>query len=133
MTVPSLGAVLMSRNVVPCILCHIITVNHRSIRNTFVVCPMMRYERRPNHRSRCCTGAANRRIQDAQPLWLLVYQDPPDYWGKVIARLVIKQPTSYVLVADTLAELHAVPPPGLERMNRCACDAPELVEVGLAP
>ena len=61
-----------------------------------------------------------------------IWRDPPDYWGKVIARLVIEQPTPYVLVADSLAELRALLPAGLERTNRRPCDAPELVEVWLA-
>jgi hypothetical protein len=62
-----------------------------------------------------------------------IWRDPPDYWGKVIARLVLKQPTSYVLVADTLTELQVMLPTGLERTNRRPCDAPELVEVWLGP
>ena len=60
-----------------------------------------------------------------------VYQDAPDYPGKVIARLVTDKPTPYVLVADTLAELQAMLPRRLERSDRRACDAPELVEVWL--
>ena len=62
-----------------------------------------------------------------------VWRDAPDYPGKVIARLVTDGPTPYVLVADTLAELQAMLPAGLERMDWRICDAPELVEVWLGP
>jgi hypothetical protein len=62
-----------------------------------------------------------------------IYQDPPDYAGKVIARLVTDRPTPYVLVADALSELQAMLPRRLERLDRRICDAPELVEVWLGP
>jgi hypothetical protein len=62
-----------------------------------------------------------------------VWRDAPDYPGKVIARLVTDKPTPYVLVADTLAELQAMQPRRLDRMERRVSDAPELVEVWLGP
>jgi len=45
------------------------------------------------------------------PGWV-VYRDEPDYPGKVIARFANDTPTTSVLVADTLAELHAMLPRG---------------------
>jgi len=36
----------------------------------------------------------------------------PDYPDRVVARLVTDAPTLYVMVADTLGELHAALPPG---------------------
>jgi hypothetical protein len=62
-----------------------------------------------------------------------VWRDAPDYPGKVIARLVTDQPTPYVMVADNLAELQAMLPRRLDRMERRVSDAPELVEVWLGP
>src|SRR4051812_5771619 len=37
--------------------------------------------------------------------WVIV-TDPPHYPGKFVARLVTDAPSSYVLVANTLAEIH---------------------------
>ena len=48
----------------------------------------------------------------------VVTRDPPEYPGRVVARLVAEAPTSYVLVADTLAEVHARLPAGLARARR---------------
>ena len=59
----------------------------------------------------------------------VVMRDPPDYPGKVTARLVTDAPTGYVLVADTMGELHAALPPGLARSDRQPADLPEVVEV----
>ena len=61
-----------------------------------------------------------------------VWRDAPDYSGKVIGRLVTDKPTPYVLIADSLSELQAQLPPGLERFDRRVVDLPELVEVWLA-
>jgi hypothetical protein len=62
----------------------------------------------------------------------LVMQDLPDYPDRVVARLVTVSPTPYVLVADTLGELHAALPPGLIRSERQPADPPEVVEIWFA-
>ena len=62
----------------------------------------------------------------------LVMKDMPDYPGKLIARLATDAPSVYVLVADTLAELHALLPPGLECSERQPADLAELVEIWFA-
>ena len=59
----------------------------------------------------------------------VVLEDPPDYPGKVIARLLTDKPTSYVLVADSLGALRAQLPHGLVRSVRQLADLPELVEI----
>jgi hypothetical protein len=41
-----------------------------------------------------------------------VFQEEPDYPGKVIARFTVGAPMTPVLVADTLTELRARLPPG---------------------
>jgi hypothetical protein len=62
----------------------------------------------------------------------VVMRDPPDYPGKVTARLVTDAPTFYVLVADTMGEVHAALPPGLVRSERAPSDPPEVVEIWLS-
>ena len=62
----------------------------------------------------------------------LVMQDLPDYPDRIVARLVTDAPTPYVLVADTLGELHATLPPGLIRSGRQPADPPEVVEIWFA-
>jgi hypothetical protein len=57
----------------------------------------------------------------------VVTQDPPDYSGKVVARLVTNASSPYVLKADTLGELHAKLPPRLVRRDRQPADPSELV------
>jgi hypothetical protein len=59
----------------------------------------------------------------------VVMRDPPDYPAKVVARLVIGTPSSYVLVADTLAEIHNMLPSGLVRSDGQPADPPEVLEV----
>jgi len=59
----------------------------------------------------------------------IVMKDPPDYPGKFSARLVTNVPSPYVLVADTLAEIHAWLPPLLERSDRQPGDLPEVIEI----
>jgi hypothetical protein len=49
--------------------------------------------------------------------------------NKIIARLVTDRPTPYVLMAESLAELQARLPPGLERVERQPADLPEVVEI----
>jgi hypothetical protein len=62
----------------------------------------------------------------------VVMRDPPEYPDKVTARLVTGTPTPYVLVADTLAEIHAQLPPRLARAGRQPADPPEVVEIWFA-
>jgi hypothetical protein len=59
----------------------------------------------------------------------IVMKDPPGYPGKFSARLVTDASTPYVLVADTLAEIHARLPPMLERSGRSPDDLPEVLEI----
>jgi len=61
----------------------------------------------------------------------IVMRDPPAYPAKIVARLVISTPSSYVLVAGTLAEIHAMLPCGLVRSDRQPVDPPEVLEVWL--
>jgi hypothetical protein len=60
--------------------------------------------------------------------WVVI-RNPPDYPARVVARLVIGTPSPYVLVADTLAEIHAMLPSGLVRSDRQPADPPEVLEV----
>jgi len=62
------------------------------------------------------------------PAWI-VFQDEPDYPGKVIARFAIDTPTTFVMVADTLTELRAMLPPGLRVIKRRSADPLEVVEM----
>jgi hypothetical protein len=66
----------------------------------------------------------------AHPLvgWL-VTKDPSDYPGKFVARLVTNLPSPYLLVADTLAEIHAALPPNLVRKDRQPANPPEVIEI----
>jgi hypothetical protein len=52
--------------------------------------------------------------------------------SRFVARLVTTHPTIYLMLADTLAELQAMLPPGLERSPRQPADPPEVVEVWFA-
>ncbi len=63
--------------------------------------------------------------------WVIV-TDPPHYPCKFVARLVTDAPSSYVLVANTLAEIHAALPPDLVRTDRQPVDPPEVVETSFA-
>jgi hypothetical protein len=63
----------------------------------------------------------------------VVMRDPPNYPGKVTARLVTTAGQApYVLVADSLAEIHTVLPPGLVRTEREPVDPPGVVEIWFA-
>jgi hypothetical protein len=64
-------------------------------------------------------------------VWL-VTNDPPDYPDKFVARLVIDLPSPYLLVADSLAEIHAVLPLNLARTDRQPVDPPEVIEIWFA-
>ena len=59
----------------------------------------------------------------------IVMKDPPDYPGRFAARLVTNTPSPYLLVADTLAEIHAQLPPKLKRSERQPADLPAVVEI----
>jgi len=59
----------------------------------------------------------------------VVLRDPPEYPDKAVARLVTDTPSPYVLLADTLAEIHAQLPPNLARAGRQPADPPEVVEI----
>jgi hypothetical protein len=69
----------------------------------------------------------------AQPMvtWVIM-RDPPDYPGKVTARLITELPSPYLLVADTLAEIHTALPPGMVRKDRQLANPPEVVEIWFA-
>jgi hypothetical protein len=62
----------------------------------------------------------------------IVMQDPPDYPGKFVARLVTNRQTPYLLLADTLAGVQEQLPSGLVRSDRQPADLPEVVEIWLA-
>jgi hypothetical protein len=59
----------------------------------------------------------------------IVTRDEATWPGEFAARLVTGAPTSYVLLADTLAGLQAQLPTGLTRTDRQPTDPPEVVEV----
>jgi hypothetical protein len=59
----------------------------------------------------------------------VVMRDLPHHPGKVTARLVTDEATVYILVADTMGELHTALPPGLVRSERGRADPPEVVEI----
>ena len=63
----------------------------------------------------------------------VVMRDPPSYPGKVTAYLVTADGQApYVLVVDTLAEIHTALPQGLVRTERKPADPPEVVEIWFA-
>jgi hypothetical protein len=59
----------------------------------------------------------------------VVMQDSPEYPDKIIARLVTDAPSPYLLIAETLAEMHGQLPPQLVRKARQPVDPPEVVEI----
>lgn len=61
-----------------------------------------------------------------------VYASPLDYPGQFVARRwIFHEPTGDLLVADTLEELRAMLPAGLERFERFDGDDPVIVECWL--
>jgi len=64
--------------------------------------------------------------------WIIL-KDQANYPGKFIARLATMRPTLYVIVANTLAEIRVMLPPGLERSAREMTDPPEVVEIWFGP
>jgi hypothetical protein len=67
------------------------------------------------------------------PLLAWIVMRDEDYSGQFVARLVTGAATPYVLLAETLGELHAQLPPGLERSDRKPSDPPEVVEIWFLP
>ena len=63
----------------------------------------------------------------------VVTQDEAAYPGQYAARLVTDNVTPYLLLADTLGELHAKLPPGLERSDHQPADPGVVVEVWFLP
>jgi hypothetical protein len=77
--------------------------------------------------------AVNLKARRNNPLvgWVISREDP-DYPDKVVARLVTGTPAPHTLVADSLAELRAQLPPGLERSKSQPSDPPHIVEIWFA-
>jgi hypothetical protein len=63
----------------------------------------------------------------------VVTRDEATYPGQFVARLLTDTPSLYVLLADTLGELHSQLPPGGMRSARQPADPPEIVEVWFVP
>ena len=61
-------------------------------------------------------------------VWI-VMEDQATYPGKLMARLSTTEPTVYVLLADTLAEMRAALPAGLHHSDRTPADPGGLVEL----
>lgn len=64
--------------------------------------------------------------------WIIL-RDAAEYPGKYVGRFATDRPTIYVLVADTLAEVQAMLPPGLEHSPRQMADPPDIVEIWFSP
>jgi hypothetical protein len=64
--------------------------------------------------------------------WVIT-QDEGTYHGQFVARLLTNAPTPYVLLADTLGELHAQLPPGTRWSDRGPADPPEVVAIWFLP
>ena len=62
--------------------------------------------------------------------WIVLRDQPQP--GAFLARLVTETPTPYVLVGDTLAEVQALLPAGLERSAEVSFGPPDLVEIWFA-
>jgi hypothetical protein len=62
----------------------------------------------------------------------LVTRGTPEHPHQIVARLVTDAPTPYVLVADTLGELHALLPRGLIWSESQPADPPAVVEIWFA-
>jgi hypothetical protein len=64
----------------------------------------------------------------ASPIWI-VTTGGSGRARMLVARLAVEQPTSYVLTANTLAEMYAKLPWGLTHSDRQPDDPPEIIEV----
>jgi hypothetical protein len=58
------------------------------------------------------------------PVAWIVFQDESDYPGKFVARLVATEPTTCILLADTLTESRSLLPAGLVLSERQPADQP---------
>jgi hypothetical protein len=63
----------------------------------------------------------------------VISQDQDNHDGQFVARLVANGPTLYVILAETLAELQAKLPAGLEWSDRQPSYPPEVVEIWFVP
>jgi hypothetical protein len=63
----------------------------------------------------------------------VVTRDEGTYRGHFVARLLTDGPTPYVLLAQTLGQLHARLPPGTRWSDRRSADPPEVVEIWFLP
>jgi hypothetical protein len=63
----------------------------------------------------------------------VVTQDQDAHSGQFVARLVTNEPTVYVMLAGTLAELRDQLPPRLERTDRHSFHPREVVEIWFVP
>jgi hypothetical protein len=63
--------------------------------------------------------------------WIVMH-DPPEYPDKFVARLATNLPGSYVLIANTLAEVQGQLPAGLVRYGRQSIHPPDVVEIWFA-
>ena len=61
-------------------------------------------------------------------------RDLPAYPERYAARLLTsgRAPSPYLMLADTLAEVQAMLPPGLVRSGRMPADPPDVVEIWFA-
>jgi len=63
--------------------------------------------------------------------WVVLW-DLPAYLERYAARLATNGTLPYLLLADTLAGVRAMLPPGLVRSERMPADPPEVVEIWFA-
>jgi hypothetical protein len=63
----------------------------------------------------------------------IVMRDEETYPGQLVGRLVTDAMTPYVLLAETLGELHAQLPLGPLRSDRQPADPPEVLEIWFLP
>jgi hypothetical protein len=63
--------------------------------------------------------------------WVVLW-DLPAYPGRYAARLATSTASPYLLLADTLAGIQEMLPPGLVRSERMPVDPPEVMEIWFA-
>jgi hypothetical protein len=63
--------------------------------------------------------------------WIITH-DPLEHPSLFVARLVTSVASPYVLIGDTLAEIHAALPPGMTRSARQPVDLPDVLEIWFA-